>query len=253
MRRPLFIGGVTLGVLALAPDASAFCRSTTCRAIATNEWPTDESGCGTEGAKLVWASTCISYAVNELGTQDLDPEESRAVIRKAFQAWSDVPCGPDAKGGAATITFQERDPVSCKESEYSKDAPNVNVILFQDDDWKYSGIDGTLAKTSVTYNDDTGEIDDADIEVNSANNGITITDEPRKIEYDLQVANHAGRPKNRTAAATKQAPAVGAHRAQVEMMNLHARAFPPRFAVSFARGRSRWCGSCAWAPSCSCA
>ena len=50
----------------------------------------------------------------------------------------------------------------------------------------YRGIDGTLAKTSVTYNDTTGEIYDADIEVNSAYNEITITDDPAAIEYDLQ-------------------------------------------------------------------
>src|SRR4029079_13354535 len=63
---------------------------------------------------------------------------------------------------------------------------NINVVLFQDDNWKYRGVDGTLAKTSVTYNDDTGEIYDADIAVDTANNTVTITDEPGKIQYDLQ-------------------------------------------------------------------
>lgn len=183
MRRALVTSFVVLGVLAVAADASAFCRSTTCRTTSAKECNTDEDGCPTDGAKLAWTSSCISYAVNELGTQSLDPEETRAVIRKTFQAWSDVPCGTI---GAASMTFQERDPVSCKKSEYNKEAPNLNVVLFQDDDWKYRGIDGTLAKTSVTYNDETGEIYDADIEVNAANNTVTITDNPQKIEYDLQ-------------------------------------------------------------------
>ncbi len=121
--------------------------------------------------------------MNERGTQDLDPVDTRAVLRKTFQAWTEVPC---PKGGNASMTFEERDPVSCKKSEYNKDAPNLNVVLFQDDDWKYRGIDGTIAKTSVTYNDETGEIYDADIEVNAANNTVTITDNQAKIEYDLQ-------------------------------------------------------------------
>jgi hypothetical protein len=125
----------------------------------------------------------VTYAMNELGTQDLDPGDTRDTIRKCFLAWTDVPC---AGGGNASMTFQERDPVSCKTSEYNKDGPNLNVVLFQDDDWTYHGIDGTLAKTSVTYNDQTGEIYDADIEVNAANNTLTITDDPTKIEYDLQ-------------------------------------------------------------------
>jgi len=170
-------------ILAVASDASAFCRSTTCRSSSTKDCATDENSCPTDGAKLFWPTSCISYAMNENGTQDLDPVDTRDIIRKTFQAWTDVPC---PKGGNASMTFEERDPVSCKRSEYNKDAPNLNVVLFQDDDWKYRGIDGTLAKTSVTYNDQTGEIYDADIEVNAANNTVTITDNPAKVEYDLQ-------------------------------------------------------------------
>lgn len=173
----------TLGVLATTSDASAFCRSTTCRSTGSKECKTDENSCPAEGEKLFWPTSCISYAMNELGTQDLDPDETRAIIRKTFQAWTEVPC---PKGGNSSMTFEERDPVSCKKSEYNKDKPNLNVVLFQDDDWNYRGIDGTLAKTSVTYNDETGEIYDADIEVNAANNTVTITDDPKKIDYDLQ-------------------------------------------------------------------
>lgn len=173
----------TLGLLAIATDAAAFCRSTTCRSTKDKECPTDADGCTTEGAQLFWPTSCISYATNKLGTADLDPADSRAVIKKTFQAWSDVQC---ADGSIAAMTFQEREPVSCKKSQYNKTGPNVNVVLFQDSNWKYRGIDGTLAKTSVTYNDLTGEIYDADIEINTANNEVTITDDPAKVVYDLQ-------------------------------------------------------------------
>ncbi len=188
IRAAVFALTALAGVLGVAADASAFCRSTTCRASSGKECPTDENGCPKEGAKLAWTSSCISFAVNERGTQDLDPEDTRAIIRKTFKAWSDVPCvGKMGKpAGIAKMTFQEREPVACKKSEYNKEAPNLNVIIFQDDDWKYRGIDGTLAKTSVTYNDETGEIYDADIEVNAANNTVTISDNPMKIQYDLQ-------------------------------------------------------------------
>jgi hypothetical protein len=168
---------------ASASDASAFCRSTTCRSTAKEPCPTDDEGCVTSGSKLFWTTSCISFATNKLGTQDYDPADTRAIIRKAFLAWSDVEC-PD--GRTASLTFQEREPVSCKRSEYNKTGPNVNVVLFQDNDWKYRGIDGTLAKTSVTYNEQTGEIYDADIEVNAAFNTVTITDEPGSVQYDLQ-------------------------------------------------------------------
>jgi hypothetical protein len=172
-----------LGVSAATSEARAFCRSSTCRASTGKECPTDDDGCPSTGAKLFWSTSCVSYAVNRLGTEALDPTDTRSVIRKCFQSWSDVPC-PD--GRAASMTFQERDPVSCKKSEYNKAGPNLNVVLFQDADWKYRGIDGTLAKTSVTFNEATGEIYDADIEVNAAFNEVTITDDPRKVQYDLQ-------------------------------------------------------------------
>ena len=170
-------------VLATSADASAYCRSTTCRSTATKECATDENSCPIDGAKLFWPTSCVSYAMNELGTQDLDPVETRAVIRKCFQSWAEVPC---PAGGNATMTFEEREPAACKKSQYNKDGANLNVVLFQDDDWNYRGIDGTLAKTSVTYNDQTGEIYDADIEVNAANNTVTISNDPKVIDYDLQ-------------------------------------------------------------------
>lgn len=174
---------VGASALLVSTQASAFCRSTTCRSTGAKECPTDGDGCPAEGEKLFWPTSCISYATNELGTQDQDPAETRAVIKKTFQAWTDVKC---KDGKIASMAFQEREPISCKKSEYNKEGPNVNVVLFQDDDWKYRGIDGTLAKTSVTYNDETGEIYDADIEVNTANNTVTISDDPKKIQYDLQ-------------------------------------------------------------------
>lgn len=187
-RSGLLVGLAALaaGVVCVLPgEALAFCRSTTCRADATKgkECPKDDDGCPATGAKLFWPTSCVSYAVNKLGTESLDPNDTRDVIRKTFQSWSDVPC---PAGGTASMTFQERDPVSCKKSEYNKTGPNLNVILFQDADWKYRGIDGTLAKTSVTFNEDTGEIYDADIEVNAAYNEVTITDDLRKVQYDLQ-------------------------------------------------------------------
>jgi len=175
--------GVALGVIALADDASAFCRSTTCRTSGAKECATDANSCPMDGAKLFWPTSCIGFSLNDQGTQDLDPEETFAILRKTFQAWTEVTC---PEGGIASITFEERGPVTCKKSEYNKEGHNLNVVLFQDDDWKYRGIDGTLAKTSVTYNDETGEIYDADIEVNAANNTVTISNPPKKVEYDLQ-------------------------------------------------------------------
>jgi len=183
MKTAIGTAAAALAALLLAGDAEAFCRSTTCRETKTNDCPTDENGCSTKGAKLFWPTSCLSYAANRLGTEAHDPADTLPIIRKTFEAWSDVQC-PDGTTAAMRIT--EMDPIPCKRSEYNKNGPNVNVVLFQDAKWNYRGIDGTLAKTSVTYNDETGEIYDADIEVNTAFNEVTITDDPLNVEYDLQ-------------------------------------------------------------------
>jgi Matrixin len=159
--------------------AHAYCRSTTCR----GECPTDDNGCPSTGQKLFWPRTCIGYSMQKNGTQSLGMKEARFAIQKSFQAWSDVPC-PNADNKFATMTFTMMQDVSCRKSQYNKDGGNVNVVIFKDDDWTYKGIDGTLAKTSVTYDDRTGEIFDADIEINAAFNNLTVSD--TDIGYDLQ-------------------------------------------------------------------
>jgi hypothetical protein len=125
----------------------------------------------------------VGFSLQKNGTQSLDMTDVRVTIQKAFQAWSDVPC-PNAGGKFASMTFSQLDDVSCKKSQYNPQGQNVNVVIFRDDDWTYKGIDGTLAKTSVTYDDRTGEIFDADIEVNAAFNNLTVGD--KNIAYDLQ-------------------------------------------------------------------
>jgi hypothetical protein len=170
---------LVLGIVAWSADASAFCRSTTCR----GNCPTDKDSCPSTGQKLFWPQTCVGYSLQKDGTQSLDINDVRVTIQKCFQAWSDMPC-PDADGKYASMTFSELEDVSCKKVEYNKDGPNVNVVFFKDDDWTYKGIDGTLATTSVTYDDRTGEIYDADMAINAAFNDVTVSD--TKIGYDLQ-------------------------------------------------------------------
>jgi hypothetical protein len=185
MPRLALASSVAALLLASAAPASAFCRSTTCK----GDCPRDENGCPATGLKLFWASSCVSYSLQKDGTQSLDINDVRVVVQKSFQAWAALDCGNRQQG---TITFSELEDVECKKTEYNTDGPNVNVVFFQDNDWTYTGIDGTLAKTIVTFDDRTGEIYDADIDINAAENNLTVTDS--KVGYDLQsiVTHEAG-------------------------------------------------------------
>ncbi|MEJ7730130.1 MAG: matrixin family metalloprotease [Polyangiaceae bacterium] len=159
-----------------ATDAEAYCRSTTC----TGDCPRDESGCKTTGAKLAWPSMCVGYSLQADGTVNLPMVQVRKVIAACFVTWSDLDC----EGEPATLAFSELDDVGCHGTEYNEDSGNANVVLFQDTNWDYDSIENNLAKTTVTFDPDSGEIFDADIEINHAFNEFTVSDQ--SVVYDLQ-------------------------------------------------------------------
>lgn len=160
-----------------ATTAHAFCRSTTCK----GECPTDDAGCPSTGLPLSWKGSCVGLAFQQGYTRKLPKADVKAAIERSMFAWTGVAC---SAGGRATIAFSEAGEVACKLTKYDDGGPNVNVVLFQDDDFPYRGIDNTLAKTTVTFDATTGEILDADIEVNAAFNEVTIGDQ--KVAFDLE-------------------------------------------------------------------
>lgn len=169
------LAALTATLIAEAP-AAAFCRSTTC----TSDCPRDADGCKTTGEELAWPGLCVGLSLQRDGSVNLPLDEIRASLDAAAFAWTDVAC---AGGGAASIAFSILDDVSCHAIEYNPDGPNANVILFQDTRWHYNGPGDTLAKTTVTFDVDTGAILDADIEVNHAYNEFTTGD--TDVVYDL--------------------------------------------------------------------
>jgi hypothetical protein len=168
------IGACALGA---SSPAGAFCRSTTCL---DDSCPRDENGCKTTGFPLQWASLCVGFSVQQDGTANLPLASVRTVIQAGFFAWSGLMCGKEE----ASIAFSELADVSCHTAQYNPNGPNANIILFQDNKWIYTGINDTLAKTTVSFDSATGEILDADIELNSAYNDFTIGDD--HVVYDLQ-------------------------------------------------------------------
>jgi hypothetical protein len=174
--RAALVAAAVLAATAASSHAQAYCRSTTC----TGDCPRDDGGCKTTGAPLAWPGLCVGFSLQKDLTFDLPPEAVRAAIEDGFAAWSDLACD----GGPASLAFSELADVACKETEYSPKAPNANVILFQDTKWSYHGPNDTLAKTTVTFDHDTGEILDADIEVNHAYNELSVGDD--HVVFDLR-------------------------------------------------------------------
>ena len=167
-----------LGSLATAGRAEAYCRSTTC----TGDCPRDENECKTTGQPLYWSSSCVGISLNSSGGAYVPYKYFQQAAEKALLEWSDLPCG--GADQVASIAFSQLDDITCDDAEYNDGDKNANGIVFQNTKWVYTSEDNNVAKTTVTFDADTGEILDADIEINQANNNLTVSDEV--IEYDLQ-------------------------------------------------------------------
>ena len=174
---PLFTSIAACLALAIAAaPAAAFCRSTAC----TGDCARDDDGCKTTGKKLFWPGVCVGVSLQRDGSMNIPKSFVQAVMAESFATWSALDCG----GTTATISFSELAEVSCHNTEFNKSGANASILLFQDTQWHYKGVDNTLAKTTVTFDADSGEILDADIEVNHAYNEFTVSDSV--VVFDLQ-------------------------------------------------------------------
>ena len=168
-----------LAVVTLAAwDARAWCRTSVCDASRTGARcvPERPSDCG---IPLAWRAECIGYSLQEDASFRVTLETARTIVRSAFDTWMQADCGE----GTPRIRVDEMTPVSCALHEYNQEVGNANAIIFRDDGWPYAAAGSTLALTTVTYNLDTGEIYDADMEINSKDVDFTTTD--GNVNFDL--------------------------------------------------------------------
>jgi hypothetical protein len=166
----------------VAAPAWAWCQLTTCKGSNCGQ-DADSDGCPTKGHKLKWAGTCVGFSLQKRGTQNLDNAKVRDAVKKAFAAWSEVDCG---NGEVASLNLGALIDTLCVANAYDAEGPNVNAVIFRDDKFEYTGLhtNNTLAKAVPHFDANTGEILDADIEVNTANTHFTLGSD--NIDYDLQ-------------------------------------------------------------------
>ena len=184
----LTAGFCCLAAFVYSPEAQAFCRTTTCDP--QTECNYDSRGCTDVGLPLVWKGGCVSYSVQRDASpaRNVDYDTIHEIVGKSFERWTDADCG----GDAPSLSTSDLSPVNCSEPEYNSNNPNANVIMFRDDDWPYAGANATLALTTITFNFETGEIFDADIEVNSFKTRLSTSDSV--VEFDLEaiITHEAG-------------------------------------------------------------
>jgi hypothetical protein len=189
MRLPA-LTAVSLAALLVAGRARAFCQSSACPQNPAGDTaghicvPAQPDDCG---IALQWRQPCISFDVQQGASNQVDWAIADAVLTRALATWTTVDC----QGTAPTIQVFDFGAVECDKVEYNQMAGNANVLIFRDSVWPHQSDNGggtadTIALTTVTYDVDKGDIYDADIEVNSANNTLTTTDTPGPDDVDLQ-------------------------------------------------------------------
>lgn len=171
---------ISLTLSLSAAPARAFCRTTTCDRETECEY--DARGCPSVGVPLTWKSGCVSYSVNRSASpkRGIDYETIHAITERAFARWTSADC----EGDTPSLDISDFSPASCGEPEYNSSAPNANVIMFRDHDWPDEYDSAAVAHTVVTFNTETGEIFDADIEVNSFGTRLTTSD--ANVDFDLE-------------------------------------------------------------------
>ncbi|MFO0762034.1 MAG: matrixin family metalloprotease [Byssovorax sp.] len=179
-RSSLAIGAlVALASLAAGGDAAAYCRTTSCGQNGTGQ-KCNPQGPGDCGIELFWTSPCVGFSVQKDASKDVTFDTTEQVMATAFATWMNAACDG---GGHPRIKVVELDSASCSKHEYNQQKANTNLIVYRDTAWPYEGSSSTLALTTVTYNLDTGEIYDADMELNSADHHFTTDDVA--VQYDL--------------------------------------------------------------------
>lgn len=165
MRRALASSLIALALAAPA-TASAWCRMTT-----SGRQPSPGAPCVLPDPAadpperfLEWLRPCTGIALSvEATSQDLSDAEVRAILGRSIATWEAVEC--DGTPVGVDISILDEDSV-CVAPFYRDDGGNVNAIMFVDD-WAERGNDpAAFALTTVWHRRSTGEILDADMEVN---------------------------------------------------------------------------------------
>jgi hypothetical protein len=167
-----------LAALALPRVARAYCVAGACSE--GSEAFCDGSELGP--CELVkWKNGCVGFTIQVDGGGTFDAGTLDAFETQAFDAWKNADCGGGEHPGFFVVDMGT---ANCNKIEYNKDAANQNVIIVRTAAWPHPHTAGhDIALTTTTFDPKTGELLDADMELNLANFELTTGDD--FVAYDL--------------------------------------------------------------------
>lgn len=190
MRWPLWLGSLALLVgCCFSSQALAFERAKT-----------------KDGKEVFWprttGSAVIKYTIHQEGLGDYFKSNPNlgavgsefAAVKNAFLLWSTLTC-TDGRPVGLRAQFQGLLPAAQAKVGYDPNCAscNSNLVVFIRDRnlWRHNDL--VLSKTTLNFNDTTGEIVDADIEINATGKFAFSTQiqNPENIKWDiLNIMSH---------------------------------------------------------------
>ncbi len=165
--------------------AAAFCRTTTSPVPA--DFQPSPNACWTHGLPLWWRNACVGYSIQKDASRQISFDDAKDAIATAFSKWTSTVCPTDGTGSSrVSVDVRDEGSVDCSLVQYNSDQPNQHVIVFRDDVWPHNDANNTLALTTVVFNPETGEIYDADMEINSHDQTLTVNGAVPDNGYDFE-------------------------------------------------------------------
>lgn len=176
---------VMAAVLTSATTAHAYCRLTT-------EMPVAGETCSANGDPLFWPRQCLGYSVVPRDVEPPTLDDLRNVVDTSFATWGAVECDGQPIGIELQQTVETAE---CLEPQYNTNGPNANAVIFVRD-WEARKLpDTAFGLTLVWHHPDTGEIFDADLQINETLGELTICDGKcplRSVDIQNVVTHEAG-------------------------------------------------------------
>ncbi|HET7541348.1 MAG TPA: matrixin family metalloprotease [Polyangiaceae bacterium] len=165
----------TLGLLA-PRAASAYCRATTCDPRVGDVCNRDAGGCVTGYPPLYWPGSCVTFAVQRDGSalNRITGAAMEVAVHRAFETWMSADCGNGRHPGIHVETLGL---IECDQVEFNAQRANANDFMFRDRDWSVDSAAGdALGLTTAHFDSRSGQIQDADVEINGSDGNLTNAD-----------------------------------------------------------------------------
>lgn len=148
------------------------------------------------GDVVRWHESCFKYTLHQDGATDIEFSALQDAIRVSFEAWSDIDCSyfymePTEVSTCYTTIDGEEHP---GEIGLNQEAGNMNLLVWKNTNWEIDGdhLRDAMALTTLSYNDDGGQILDADIEFNDEVFDFSLTGEANMADLQNTATHEIG-------------------------------------------------------------